>query len=146
MTKKFFGEKLLSLRKSKKASQAEVAEYIGLTVSAYQNYENGRREAGYETISKLADFYGVTTDYLLGREKQANPFENLIKPVSDEKFIELYSGLPEYAKSIFLETMAKLSKVVTENESMNNDISITTTLGTTEDERQADEAAKQDAG
>ncbi len=42
--------------------------------------------------------------------------------------------------------MAKLSKAVTENERMNNDISITTTLGAIEDERQADEAARQDAG
>lgn len=71
--KKLFGEKLLSLRKAKKVSQAEVAEYIGLTVAAYQNYENGRREAGYEIISKLADFYGVTTDYLLGRPDAKPP-------------------------------------------------------------------------
>ena len=66
--KKEFGEKLLALRKEKGVSQAGVADYIGLTVAGYQNYENGRREAGYETIAKLADFYGVTTDYLLGRE------------------------------------------------------------------------------
>lgn len=71
--KKLFGEKLLTLRKAKKVSQAEVAEYIGLTVAAYQNYENGRREAGYEVISKLADFYGVTTDYLLGRPNAKPP-------------------------------------------------------------------------
>ena len=68
MDKKDFGAKLLALRKQKGASQAEVAEYINLTVAAYQNYENGRREAGYETISKLADFYGVSIDYLLLNE------------------------------------------------------------------------------
>lgn len=38
-------EKLQLLRKQKDVSQLEVANYIGLTVGAYQNYENGRREA-----------------------------------------------------------------------------------------------------
>lgn len=140
------GQILKELRKKKNLSQKEMSEFLNVSSQAYQKYEYGTAEPTFDNISKLADFYGVTVDYLFGREKQASPFENLIKPVSDDKFIELYSGLPEYAKSIFLETMAKLSKAVTENEPMNNDISFTTTLGTIEDDRQADEIARQDAG
>lgn len=60
-------KKLQTLRQQKDVSQSEIAKYIGLTVGAYQNYENGRREANYETLCKLADFYNVSTDYLLGR-------------------------------------------------------------------------------
>lgn len=69
MSKQEFGAKLLALRKQKQVSQAEAASYLGLTVAAYQNYKAGRREAGYETISKLAVYYNVSTDYLLGREQ-----------------------------------------------------------------------------
>lgn len=72
------GQRLLRLRKAIKKSQVDVADYLGLTVAAYQNYETGRREANYDTLSKLADFYGVTTDYLLGRpgaEPPADPVE-----------------------------------------------------------------------
>lgn len=87
MEKKDFGARLLLLRKEKGVSQADVAEYIGLTVAAYQNYENGRREAGYDTISKLADFYGVTTDYLLGREPQP---DDPIKMLSRKLNLNLY--------------------------------------------------------
>lgn len=61
------GGRMFELRKSQGKSQAEVAEYIGLTVAAYQNYEAGRREAGYEVLCKIADMFNVSLDYLLGR-------------------------------------------------------------------------------
>jgi transcriptional regulator with XRE-family HTH domain len=72
-------EKLQLLRKQKDVSQLEVANYIGLTVGAYQNYENGRREANYETLTKLAKFFGVTTDYLLGLEEKKDTIETIAK-------------------------------------------------------------------
>lgn len=61
------GARMLELRKKNNKSQSDVAKYLGLTVAAYQNYETGRREAGYEVLANLADFYGVSTDLLLGR-------------------------------------------------------------------------------
>lgn len=70
-------EKLQFLRKQKDVSQLEVANYIGLTVGAYQNYENGRREANYQTLTKLSKFFGVTTDYLLGLEDKNDPIETI---------------------------------------------------------------------
>lgn len=135
-----------TLREQRKMTQQECANIFGVKLRTWQTYEQGVSEPKFNILLKIADYFNVSLDYLLGREPVENPFEHLIKPVSDDKFIELYSELPEYAKSIFLETMAKLSKAVTENELMNNDISITTTLGAIEDERQADEAARQDAG
>ena len=135
-----------TLREQRKITQQECADIFGVKLRAWQTYEQGVSEPKFNMLLKIADYFNVSLDYLLGREPVENPFENLIKPVSDDKFIELYSGLPEYAKSIFLETMAKLSKAITENELTNNDISITTTLGAIEDERQEDEIARQDAG
>lgn len=62
--------KLLELRKSKNLLQREVAFACGITTAAYGSYEKGDREPTLETLSKLADFFGVTVDELLGRTPQ----------------------------------------------------------------------------
>ncbi|MFD2924207.1 helix-turn-helix domain-containing protein [Halobacillus naozhouensis] len=59
--------RLISLRKSKNKTQQELADLLGISRPAYTAYERGNRNPDYETLSKLADYYGVTTDYLLGR-------------------------------------------------------------------------------
>lgn len=62
-----FGNRLSELRKQKKLKQKDVAEHFGIAVRSYQNYEGGQRRPDYETLVALADYFGVTTDYLLGR-------------------------------------------------------------------------------
>lgn len=63
-----FSEKLKDLRKKTKKSQEEVANDLGLTRSNYSHFENGRNQPDNETLVKLANYYNVTTDYLLGRD------------------------------------------------------------------------------
>lgn len=151
MEKKDFGARLLSLRKEKGASQADVAEYIGLTVAAYQNYENGRREAGYDTISKLADFYGVTTDYLLGREPAPNPFAELNLSEEDEaKVVAKYMSLPPEIRACMLDVLVQLGDAAKkrhpEPDPDDTDfITVSTTLGEIEDRRKEDANAKDGA-
>lgn len=60
-------ERLVDLRNQEKKTQAEIAEYLGLKLRAYQYYESGHHRPDYEKLIALADFYGVSTDYLLGR-------------------------------------------------------------------------------
>lgn len=60
-------EKIQILRVQKKLSQAEVARCLDITRQAYNNYEAGKREPDYTTLVKIADFFHITTDYLLGR-------------------------------------------------------------------------------
>lgn len=151
MEKKDFGARLLSLRKEKGASQADVAEYIGLTVAAYQNYENGRREAGYDTISKLADFYGVTTDYLLGREPAPNPFAELNLSEEDEaNVVAKYMSLPPEIRACMLDVLVQLGdaakKRQPEPDPDDTDyITVSTTLGEIEDRRKEDANSKDGA-
>ncbi|WP_313430894.1 helix-turn-helix domain-containing protein [Siminovitchia terrae] len=59
--------RLTSLRKGKKKTQLEMADYLGITRPAYTAYERGTRQPDYEILQKLADFFEVSTDYLLGR-------------------------------------------------------------------------------
>lgn len=60
------GERLRKLRLERKLTQREVAEQLGIGVSTLGMYEGGWREPDLDTLMKLARFYGVTTDYLVG--------------------------------------------------------------------------------
>ena len=60
------GEKLRSLRTEMKLTQKQVADRIGLAISAVSSYESGTRYPSYETLIKLSRMFHVSTDYLLG--------------------------------------------------------------------------------
>lgn len=71
------GERLKKLRLERKLTQREVAEEIGIGVSTLGMYEGGWREPDLDTLVKLARFYGVTTDYLMGADTELSPEEQL---------------------------------------------------------------------
>lgn len=104
------GKRMLELRKQQLKNQSDVAAYLGLTVAAYQNYETGRREAGYETLCKLADYFSTTTDFLLGRAPQTNPFAmlDLQVDIHEDAVMEKYMQLPKPWRQILLEVMKQL--------------------------------------
>ena len=62
--------RLKELRLKKGVLQSEVAAYIGVNNSTYAYYERGTHNPTPETLCKLADFFGVTVDELLGRSPQ----------------------------------------------------------------------------
>lgn len=62
-----FSRTLSLLRKEKKISQRAAAKELGVSQAVLSHYENGVREPGLEFVVKVADFYGVSTDFLLGR-------------------------------------------------------------------------------
>lgn len=59
--------RLKELRESKGLTQKEVAKVIGYTQLSYARYENGKREPDISTLCKLANYFNVTVDYLIGR-------------------------------------------------------------------------------
>ena len=61
------GELLAKLRKERGILQKELANYLNVTVATISNYEKGVHAPDYETLIKLADFFDVSTDYLLQR-------------------------------------------------------------------------------
>jgi transcriptional regulator with XRE-family HTH domain len=63
-------ERLRSLRKEKNMRQADVAKLLGIGVRTYQYYESDEHRPDYEMLIALADFFGVSTDYLLGRSEE----------------------------------------------------------------------------
>ena len=60
---------LTLLRKERGISQKEAAAKLGITQALLSHYEKGVRECGLDFVIAVADEYGVSTDYLLGREQ-----------------------------------------------------------------------------
>lgn len=61
------GSRLKKLRQEKGLTQQNMADVMGLTMRNYQRYEYGMINVPATTLNFFADFFGVTTDYLLGR-------------------------------------------------------------------------------
>ena len=62
-----FSERLKSLRIEKNFTQADFAKSVGMSLRAYQYYETGAQEPTLSKLIALADFFGVSIDYLVGR-------------------------------------------------------------------------------
>ena len=60
-------KRLLELRSERDLSRRVVAASTGMTERTYQRYENAERDPSAPVLLSLADYYDVTTDYLLGR-------------------------------------------------------------------------------
>ena len=63
-----FSKKLKKLRFMLGCTQAQMAELLGITVRGYRNYELGAREPSLSVLIKLADYFNVSLDELVGRE------------------------------------------------------------------------------
>lgn len=72
-------EKIKALRINQDMTQKDIADFLQMTVNAYQKYEYGKREPNMETFIALADFFNVSLDYLVGRKfpkEEDNPEVN----------------------------------------------------------------------
>ena len=64
--------RLKELRNQKKLTQADVAAHLQVARESYSRYESGEREMPYDSLILLAELFGVSVDYILGRDDK-NP-------------------------------------------------------------------------
>lgn len=94
------GKRIKELRKTKNLTQIEFAKLFQISSGTIAMWETDKRQPDFTTLQKLADFFGVSTDYLLGRTENAldrrpasDIAENFIKEFgelfSDENFQKL---------------------------------------------------------
>lgn len=62
--------RIRDLREDSDISQKELADALGISQRAYSHYENGTRKIPLDILIALAEYYGCSTDYLLGRTKK----------------------------------------------------------------------------
>ena len=64
--------RIRDLREDKDLTQAQMGEVLNCSQRVYSNYERGDVDIPTQTLIRLADFHGVTVDYLLGRTDEPN--------------------------------------------------------------------------
>jgi transcriptional regulator with XRE-family HTH domain len=101
---------LKELRQKNNVTAKTVAEAVGILPDTYRSYETGRREPNLNTLVLIADYFNVTTDYLLGRAPQTDPMKLLVaqSDLSPEAQEEIYMSLPPEAQAIVLAVMRML--------------------------------------
>ena len=119
-----FAETLKVLRKERKTTKREICEKTGIAVRSYQSYESEERTPSIDVLNKIADYYNVTTDYLLGRSEVSPIISNNGLSVADEEFLkqnqdQLIQLLKQKQNEI-----DKLKKRIEELEAENVDTSI----------------------
>lgn len=75
------GEILAELRKDKNLKQKDLAELLNLSIGTISNYETGSHEPDFTTLNKLADFFHVSTDFMLGRTTLPYDISRLNEPL-----------------------------------------------------------------
>lgn len=137
------GAKLKELRNKHGFTISQLCEELHINPNTYAKYERDERDVSTETLTTFADFYGVTTDYLLGREPLENPVAGLNITVDNKKFIDIYQELPEYQQQLLVDAMKKLGASAEKGKAI---IAEKQKLGTIEDDNTENEDAHQDAG
>lgn len=68
--KEHFSQTMAALRRDRGLSQRKAAAELGISQAQLSHYENGVREPGLDFLCRACDYYGVTADYMLGREER----------------------------------------------------------------------------
>lgn len=135
-------DNLKYIREKNGLTKRELCEKTGISERAYLTYEFGEREPKISVIAKLADFYGVTTDYLLGREPAPDPFADLnLNKESEEDVIDKYMSLPPNIRACLMDVLLQLADAAKQRQNApsgddtpGSKLSVSTALGTIEDE------------
>jgi transcriptional regulator with XRE-family HTH domain len=99
-----FGDKVKKLRKGKGFSQQELAKLVGVHYSHIGRYERGDSEPSIATVKKIAEVFGVSTDYLLFDEGEGVASSKIPDKELREQF-EAASKLSESEKQIIKEML-----------------------------------------
>ena len=115
------------IREDNGLTQKECADKFGLTLRAWQSYEQGVSEPKYEVLCRIADEFNVSTDYLLGRTEikamaGTTPAEQLDVSAVEKRIIERYTQLDENMRAVCVEVFRQLTGAAFPGENEKPDI------------------------
>lgn len=91
---------LKQLRQEKGVLQKDVASYLGVDRTTYVKYERGDSEPNHDILSKLADYFNVSIDRLLGREESKPTLDEQLDGVEFALFGEMKDMTDEQKQEI----------------------------------------------
>ena len=105
-------ENLKKLRVLKSLTQSDMAEILGISLSSYQKYERDKNcvTPSLDVLLRIADFFGVSVDYLLGREPATDPFDMLPLPEDQKSVMERFASFPDDVRAIILDAIKELAE------------------------------------
>lgn len=103
-----FGKILKSLREDRDLNQEDIAKYMNVDRSTVGKWESGPSKPDYEKLVKLADFFNVTTDYLLGNSKTSTAHNDSL----EEEFPEGVYVLRRASKELAPEAKKQMVKIM----------------------------------
>ncbi len=126
-----FGQRLKSLRDEKAVTQEELSNYLGVGRPTIAGYETKGKQPSFEILKKIANFFNVSIDYLLGRTDMRQLIKEQKKSdsTSDEISKEIYNLSPESQAE--LKKLIELYKLK-DMQKRNSDIEIADDLTSTE--------------
>ena len=102
--------RLRALRLEKNESLEKIAKYLNVTIQTISNYETGKRDMTPDTIIRLANYYDVSTDYLLGKSDIRNydkdeqefhyAYHKEMEGLTDEEIVDALRFYKEMKKKI----------------------------------------------
>lgn len=106
------GQRIRLLRNEKELLQKDLAKQLNLSQQTISLYESNKREPDYETLKKIADFFCVSIDYLLGRTdiKKSLCDENNVK--ESNKAISTANKLSEEIGNLSPESQEEIKKLI----------------------------------
>lgn len=108
-------DRIRKLRERNNITREAFAQKIGVTYAAMSKYETGKRQPDYETLQKIADYFEVSADYLLGREEKPRQsdqteFEAWVNDPKVDKFYREFNESPDERKEALLAVWEILKK------------------------------------
>lgn len=98
-----FSQRLISLRKERDLTQNDLAKIVKKQRTTVSGYETMDKEPDFDVLCALADYFGVTTDYLLGRDDE-RAHADVVFRNDNAAFKRQYDRLPSELKSIITST------------------------------------------
>ena len=111
------GIKLKELRQRNNYTVSQLCDLLSMSTNTYAKYEREERDVSTDILNKFADFYGVTTDYLLGRESgEPDTLDTLAAEFNmsalEKKIVDNYLSLPRSMRGDLMEFLRKTVKEV----------------------------------
>ena len=96
--------KISILREKKGITMREAARQLGMPYTTYVNYEKGLREMNSEVLIQMANFFGVTIDYLIGNSiNEKTPAEDGERVTEDDIKFALFGGSGDITDDMYNE-------------------------------------------
>ena len=94
---------LKSLREAKGITQSELSKALKISPSTVGMWEQGRREPDYEMLKRIADFFDVSADYLLGRDSKDNSLSQ-----KQSALLGIFDGLNDEGQNTLMNVLGSL--------------------------------------